>query len=1133
MRKKVLYHLVALSCVLMGMVSCVDDFLSRNVTPGDGESFVTFSMTFRPEATAALGKARSEQGDAIKDIKNLFIAIYTLDGNLYDTHYIADPKPTVVKREDKEPVSTTELETQQVTFRHTIPYGLYHIYAVANMGDLNQEGNLYKGQLAKEDDFRKIRFAWDDKDIPENKQMSGYFTNDGSYPTLEDETKKWWNYNNVAAEVEINDKTTSIHAWLRRAASKVTIAYDATKLKEGIYIYLKSVQIKNIPASCSLIDNNTPEGKKISVIGKEEEIDDLIADGDRILYDEQEEISDDPRYILTKGDPYIEGHDKIHDNDAQSLFFYENMQGKGEENTVSDKRQNIGLGDRIAFPDGGKGETYEGWRDAKPNGTYIEVDAYYVSNAAGNVGRGPIKYRFMLGKDIITDYNAERNYHYKLTLQFNGTANDVDWHIEYKEEDFPGLYVPNYYVSYVYNQPYVDITAGDSYWEKCYPIRLAGDNIGDEITVRITENNWGPTGETGNLSTIKYYKGEVKTAKAPSETNSSPNVGEAINYSGVWHGFLSLYKQEGKAEISRNSGEKTDWLRFSAGEYIYWYSRGQRTKSKSELPIERTIETEYGEGYRTYSTKLDDPNATTGEKIYEDRTLGSYKVVKSVRNGVKETTVYVPLFTRPLIINQKKGFTGNNPYFSFQRTAKIKVTAKLNGETKNKEATVRQVRRLINPKGIFRSHDNITPFTVTLMYRTSERAGDDFVAFKSEGAWRATIVAGEGWQLGSNGQQTVNGSTGTHVVFEVKPMSTLEINQTACALVRVEYHDYHCVHYIHLRQGYAPLSLDNGQTYWHSFNMKYTDGDTAYETDSELDEGSVFRYGNVTQAIDAINNTFDDRYQNTPHYNGKFVLAPIGDTKRDDSEQFAAWADITPQDKFGKTTFMVDDVECRMPIYDDFKRLKDNSDIDYSLGLCYGDEANSNAIDDDEAFYYSWYARTGIPAWLSNIYAPKRVGKDLTGESGVRGCFVYNHKLGDVIFFPLGAGSNGRRKDEKDEKDEKEVDINGTMRYGDMHDVFYPNQQAFVPQLYALYENFGAIYWVSDQVDIGAAEGPVHAWDINYTGIDFNPIFKANLIRGDYSKADAALIRLVQDDRPTLEQCKKIDARFKAFQGKK
>ena len=80
------------------------------------------------------------------------------------------------------------------------------------------------------------------------------------------------------------------------------------------------------------------------------------------------------------------------------------------------------------------------------------MHAFYVSINDKKVGRGPIKYRFMLGKDVITDYNAERNHHYKLTLKFKGYANDADWHIEYEEPE-PGIEVPNpYYISYLYNR---------------------------------------------------------------------------------------------------------------------------------------------------------------------------------------------------------------------------------------------------------------------------------------------------------------------------------------------------------------------------------------------------------------------------------------------------------------------------------------------------------------------------------------------------------------------------------------------------------------------------------------------------------------------------------------------------------
>lgn len=42
----------------------------------------------------------------------------------------------------------------------------------------------------------------------------------------------------------------------------------------------------------------------------------------------------------------------------------------------------------------------------------------------------------MIGYLLYTDYNAERNHHYKLTLKFNKFANDVDWHIDYKDQAF-------------------------------------------------------------------------------------------------------------------------------------------------------------------------------------------------------------------------------------------------------------------------------------------------------------------------------------------------------------------------------------------------------------------------------------------------------------------------------------------------------------------------------------------------------------------------------------------------------------------------------------------------------------------------------------------------------------------------
>ena len=117
------------------------------------------------------------------------------------------------------------------------------------------------------------------------------------------------------------------------------------------------------------------------------------------------------------------------------------------------------------------------------------MEGYYISNTVANPGKGRIVYRFMLGKDTERDYNAERNFHYKLTLRFRGHANDVDWHIEYDEDK--GIYAPNpYFISYLYDH------------EMMLPLKIKGKPVG-KLKAEIVENNWGPH-EAG--SEFEYYR---------------------------------------------------------------------------------------------------------------------------------------------------------------------------------------------------------------------------------------------------------------------------------------------------------------------------------------------------------------------------------------------------------------------------------------------------------------------------------------------------------------------------------------------------------------------------------------------------------------------------------------------------
>ncbi len=220
-------------------------------------------------------------------------------------------------------------------------------------------------------------------------------------------------------------------------------------MEEGIFIYLKSVQIRDIPKSCLLGADNTPD-----------DLAQLIADGETITYVEGTNYDETWPARITKGRPYYPYDEAkgtmsadAHAEATQALFFYENMQGEGE-----DKRQDWKNPGEITYPDGND-PTQPGYKDNQPYGTYIEVKAYYRSIHEDRVGSGDIVYRFMMGKDVRRDYDAERNYHYKLTLHFNRFANDVDWHIDYSEV-VPSIQVPPFFIS-LSLQPLDDAAAQD------------------------------------------------------------------------------------------------------------------------------------------------------------------------------------------------------------------------------------------------------------------------------------------------------------------------------------------------------------------------------------------------------------------------------------------------------------------------------------------------------------------------------------------------------------------------------------------------------------------------------------------------------------------------------------------------
>ena len=120
---------------------------------------------------------------------------------------------------------------------------------------------------------------------------------------------------------------------------------------------------------------------------------------------------------------------------------------------------------------------------------------------------------------------------------------------------------------------------------------------------------------------------------------------------------------------------------------------------------------------------------------------------------------------------KETGYSGNNPYVGYERHAKLKLIAHLeneSGQTKSDEdeTTVIQVRRIVNPKGVYRKSGNNEDFNVTLLRLPGDDAAN-FVEFKSDGPWLAEIVGDKNF-ITLDGKQIVTGSTQTPIKFTIK-----------------------------------------------------------------------------------------------------------------------------------------------------------------------------------------------------------------------------------------------------------------------------------------------------------------------------------------------------------------------------
>lgn len=953
MNNRLVYRILLFVWVLLGtLVSCTKDDLPTDDGPfGEGESEVAFGVTFRPLAGAALGRTRSERGDLIGAIEDVFLVWYKADSTLVGSCYMTKEEMSITDVDDRRP--TGETTTQRAEFKCTMPYGRYRVYAVANMGDLTGDS-----RIRTETSFKRIPLTWNPEDIGANCQMSGYFS-------LSEDTA----YAKGDAELlSIDRPNLTLHAWIRRAASKVTIAFDASKLNENIYIYLQYAQIMDIPTGCPLVDANRPTSDA-----------ELLHEGDTILYGTGADYKSWPRLSCGRGaNTYGD-----HANDAPSLFFYENMQGKHPD---KHQYQNFDRKDDVLY------------------GTYVEVKGYYINNTAEAPSYGTITYRCMLGKNMTDDFNAERNTHYKLTLVFNKDANDPDWHIQY---DYvpqpPEIVVPNpMYISYLANQS-LDIPVAVYYDKNLVTMK--------SMTAEIVRNDWG-------YEDHKYYKDEY--------------YGKPNSASVLAKGFLSLAQST--------------------------------TTQDNYVPVKNDY---------TW-TESDDE---------------AYRYV-------------IPVYTRPLELGS--GFSGNNYYVGRRRYAQVELTAVLcrlrsdGSPDPNDTITIKdrvdviQVRRLVNPKGIWRKGSSMKPFRVRLMNTNSNpTVANVFEEVVSEGPWTAKVLKGEDWvQIkdvedgdGAWGTKPVTGGTGSKVEFDFRPGSTIA---SGCrfGVIEITAHNNTCPHLILVSQGIGPVSI--GGSRWHMTNVRYCGVDEA----NPLLEGSMFKFGWSGVAFRSTNNLKKGYGFREEAFSKTFDTFDI-----DGNESTAVFKEVQA-DVTGFTNAKMNKADAygksHVATRDEWNGLMAH---DRYYGVLYGEEC-STTLDLNT---------------LTNTYTEE--GQ----ERGMRGCFVYDDATNVHLFFPIGNTGHGRRqyRDDVSRNDTTAVAL-GALKYANRSSEMPYDDAKKIPCLYDLWEEPGAIYWYQKQGSDG-----YYGFDINYYTFGFssystrrvwdNKTTHFSNPRQDVAQSDICFIRRVYD----------------------
>ena len=1145
--------LLSLGCAVATLATgCKDDFGFSDAGPGEGETMLTLEASFSPFSEGMMTRAGSSTaGDALKGLNDLAILVYdgnpdeNGDCNLIPEYCQYDVNVSGAQLSDRDssgsngaangkPAESRTYSLSGININN-IRLGKYYIIGVANLKGgtkkylADHAGDEYNYMTL--DGLRRMKMTWNDVEvngenvtnsIASNGEMLGFFANADSdhVPTA----------NSTFTPVTVNRHGMKLHAWLRRCASKITIDFDGSDLRENVYVYIKEARIRDIATDCTLgfgepeLDDKaeiTPSyNNVVGDIQSMRQSEQVIS----YLYDGADPNNHNIGWpCITKGMPTIRNNANgapykdsqdidFHSETSDALYFYENMQGVHNDPG------------KLPVVDSGTGDLENNAKDGVEFGSYIEVEGYYHSDAGKNVSEGKVIYRFMLGQNATDDYNAERNYHYKLTLRLKGNGNDYDWHIDYNEKK--GFNVPNpWYVSYLYNH--------DAQMPFKYVPEDGYEVVG--LKAEIIQNPWYPT-QYEEESEIRDPNFEITPAAKYGDLEE-PYTGNDINkyYTDEngerqpinGNGFLSLRVTSSTVitpEMSNLPKTGVDYGKTEdarANDY-YYYDRGNDgamdRSQRVYLENGNPVDPQYG------SATLSDLDKARENFTYSKDEKGSY-------------SFQIPLFTRAKVMLKKTGYTGNNPFVRYQRIAKLKLTVTLKnketGETKDDSELVNvvQVRRVVNPKGVYRRAGNYEPFSVRMMWLGGNYE-DTFEPVVSHGPWRAEII-GDANFITLDGKQTVSGTTNSNIAFTIRfnRMSTGNKN----AVVRILYHNYTCTHLIFVRQGYDPQILGPipdtdeklaGRTpnKWSAFNMI---AKNKIATDPR-DEGSLFKFGNPGEPIDVINNVYEINGVETTKelLNGEFYLNKgtaenpfiMIDGDGNKVEETKTWQDIL-SDRSG---FTGDNAFSGYEVaeIDDFEELYLNSNHEFGYGVLYADGATSTQDKINDVYGYSRYdSESGdSPKGMRGVFA-YYWDKDASGSG------QYGSYNGRNLFFPIGRSGYGHRKNYREGEDGKS-NGNGILRYACNSGLPRTLFSNVAPLFVSIFRVPGAIYWSKapkrDAIgwDGNILEGggwDAYALDFNYFTFDVNCIVSSNLNmdnNGPEPHGDACFVRCMGNDTP-------------------